>query len=76
MTNKEYFEKMFGYDGSIVAEVLPNEIGIGSCGYIDCRESCASRHFPRCPLWWTDEHEFDAINVQTADRMVKWDEID
>ena len=55
MTNKEYFEKTFGYDGAIVAKVLPNEFGIGSCGYTDCRKSCASRHFPRCPMWWNDE---------------------
>ena len=55
MTNKEYFEKTFGYDGAIATKVLPNEFGIGSCGYTDCRESCASRHFPRCPMWWNDE---------------------
>jgi len=57
MTNKEYFEKTFGYDGSVVAKVLPNEFGIGSCGYTDCRESCASRHFPRCPMWWDEEQD-------------------
>ena len=57
MTNKEKFEKEFGYDGTIVNKVLPNEFGVGSCGYTDCRESCASRHYPRCPKWWDDEYK-------------------
>lgn len=62
MTNREKFEQTFGYDGSIVSSVIPNSgvsvlEQIGSCGYTcGCKESCASRRFPRCPKWWDDEY--------------------
>lgn len=58
ITNRETFQKEFGFDGSIVSNVLPSEAGqqkIGSCGYKEqCSEGCASRHYPRCPKWWDD----------------------
>lgn len=66
-TNAQKFEEVFGFNGNTVNKVKP-EIGIagtkGSCGYDDCRESCGSRHFPRCPMWWNDEfkepeHEYE-----------------
>ena len=55
MTNREKFEKEFGYDGSIVSKAKPEYLKFGSCGYDHCTESCASRCFPRCPMWWDDE---------------------
>lgn len=61
MTNKEKFIEAFGYDGSIVSDVLPYYICArrisGSCGYDKCTESCGSRSFPRCPHWWNDEYK-------------------
>jgi len=57
MTNAEKFKEVFGYDGSIVSDVKPGKNcyrSFGSCGYDECRDSCASRCFPRCPLWWND----------------------
>ena len=58
ITNAQKFKEVFGFNGDTVNKFKP-EIGIagtkGSCGYDDCRESCGSRHFPRCPMWWNDE---------------------
>ena len=66
MTNKEKFREAFGYDGSIVADCFPGDCGqLGSCGYPLCSESCASRHFPRCPHWWNDEYSTDYTDFDT-----------
>lgn len=63
MTNKEKFVEVFGYNGSIVNQVEPYRIRetrvIGTCGYDACLECCASRNFPRCPMWWNDEYKED-----------------
>lgn len=65
VTNAQKFKEVFGFYGDVVNRSKP-ERGIagtkGSCGYDDCRESCGSRHYPRCPMWWDDgykepEHE-------------------
>ena len=57
MTNSEKFKEVFGFDGSIVNRIPPGEVyQVGSCGYFcECKESCASRYYPRCPIWWNDE---------------------
>ena len=58
ITNAHKFEEVFGFNGNTVNKVKP-QIGIGgtkgSCGYDKCTESCGSRCFPRCPMWWNDE---------------------
>lgn len=64
MTNKEKFIEEFGYDGSIVAHVKPNDRHSGSCGYLYCVENCASRVYPRCPMWWEDEYNEDERMVE------------
>ena len=59
MTNKEKFKSIFGYDGSVLNDILPEDSanGIGTCGYMySCTESCAARYTPRCPRWWNDEY--------------------
>lgn len=57
ITNAMKFKEVFGYSGDIVAKVKPERIPphSGSCGYDKCTESCGSRCFPRCPMWWNDE---------------------
>ena len=55
MTNAEKFIKDFGFDGSIVCKCYPEDRPVGSCGYVECKESCGSRNYPRCPYWWNDE---------------------
>lgn len=60
ITNAMKFKEVFGFYGDTVNRVKP-ERGIagtkGSCGYDDCRDSCGSRCFPRCPMWWDDEYK-------------------
>ena len=60
ITNAMKFKEVFGFNGDTVNKVKP-EKGIagtkGSCGYDDCRDSCGSRCFPRCPMWWDDEYK-------------------
>lgn len=57
MTNREKFKEIFGFDGSIVNRIPPDEAHqVGSCGYLcECKESCASMYYPRCPKWWENE---------------------
>lgn len=63
MTNKEKFVEVFGYSGNIVNKVKPYKFRSsscyvpGTCGYFECLENCASRNFPRCPMWWNDEYK-------------------
>jgi len=63
MTNAEKFLEIFGFDGSIVNKCTPYaHYTIGSCGYEKCQtDSCASRFFPRCPMWWSDNYKGDSI---------------
>lgn len=71
MTNREKFAEAFGYDGSIMSEVLPGTNcyrSLGSCGIEQCTDSCASRCFPRCPLWWNDVFE------EKGESMEPWKE--
>lgn len=60
ITNAIKFKEVFGFNGDTVNKVKPGK-GIagtkGSCGYDDCRDSCGSRCFPRCPMWWDDEYK-------------------
>ena len=65
MTNREQFKMVFGFDGSTVDCVIPDEKHIGSCGYHHCLLSCASRAYPRCPMWWDDEYKGKNENNET-----------
>lgn len=70
MTNSEKFKEVFGYDGTIC---VVKEKG-RTCGYNspysshpECNEErCASRHFPRCPLWWDDEFREGDLRLENG----------
>lgn len=61
ITNAEKFREVFGYNGAVVNDVKPGANmyrSLGSCGYTECTEQCASRCYPRCPMWWNDPYPY------------------